>query len=94
MTPLMKIPGIGRTFAADFRRIGIQSVEELVGRDPQQLYEALQEANEAVGHKTSKNYLYVLRMAVYYASGGRKPERLTWSAWADKQDASPPRKKR
>lgn len=94
MTPLTKIPGIGRTFAADFCRIGIQSVEELVGRAPQQLYEALQEANESVGHKTSKNYLYVLRMAVYYANGGRAPERLMWSAWSDKPDTPRPRKKK
>jgi hypothetical protein len=94
MTPLTKIPGIGRTFAADFHRIGIPNVEALVARDPQPLYAALQDANQAVGHKTSKNYLYVLRMAVYYASGGRNPEQLTWSAWADAVDTNRPRRKK
>jgi hypothetical protein len=42
-------------------------------------------ANAAVGHATSKNYLYVIRMAVYYANGGRDPSKLRWSAWSDKR---------
>lgn len=78
---LLTIPGIGRTFAQDFARINIASINDLVGQDPDELYEALLRANEAVDHKTSRNYLYVLRMAVYYANGGRDESKLKWNAW-------------
>lgn len=80
---LLTIPGIGRTFVKDFARIDICSISDLVGRDPEQLFEQLQRANAAVDHKTSKNYLYVLRMAIYYAEGGREVSRLKWNAWKD-----------
>ena len=80
---LLTIPGIGRTFVMDFARVDISSVSDLVGEDPERLYEALRLANEAVDHKTSKNYLYVLRMAVYYANGGRDERKLKWNAWKD-----------
>jgi hypothetical protein len=78
---LLTIPGIGNTFVEDFARIGIDSINELIDRDPEELFEALKLANAAVDHKTSKNYLYVLRIAVYYANGGRNPEKLKWNAW-------------
>ena len=80
---LLCIPGIGQTFVRDFCRIGIHAIEDLVQRDPQELYKELCDANERVQHKTSKNYLYVFRMAVYYANGGREPEKLKWNAWKD-----------
>lgn len=80
---LLTIPGVGRTFVKDFARIGVFSINDLVGRDPAELYDALRDANDAVGHKTSKNYLYVLRMAVYYAEGGRDESKLKWHAWKD-----------
>lgn len=80
---LLAIPGIGRTFVQDFARINIFSMSDLVNQDPEQLYHALRLANDAVDHKTSKNYLYVLRMAVYYANGGRDALKLKWNAWKD-----------
>lgn len=80
---LLTIPGIGRTFVRDFSRIDVFSISDLVDQDPEKLFEALRLANEAVGHKTSKNYLYVLRMAVYYANGGRDELRLKWNEWKD-----------
>jgi Pathogenicity locus len=80
---LTVIPGIGKTFERDFARIGIHCVEQLAGGDADALYAALVAANDAVDHATSKNYLYVIRMSVYYAGGGRDPTRLTWSAWKD-----------
>lgn len=85
MTKVTSIPGIGKTFAKDLARVGIESVEEIAGQDPQVLFHRLEEANAKVGHRTSKNYLYVLRMAVYYADGGRDPERLRWHVWKDKR---------
>lgn len=80
---LRQIPGIGKTFAEDFGRIGITRIAQLRGRSPERLYERLRLANTALGHGTSKNYLYVIRMAVYYAGGGRDPELLRWNAWKD-----------
>ena len=80
---LLAIPGIGVTFVRDFARINIRSQSDLVAQDPDALYQALCRANEKVEHKTSKNYLYVIRMAVYYASGGRNKAKLKWNAWKD-----------
>ncbi len=81
---LIKIPGIGKTFVKDLGRIGIQSIADLKGKSPESLFKQLQKANEAENHSTSKNYLYVLRMAVFFANnGGADPERLKWSDWKD-----------
>lgn len=80
---LLTIPGIGRTFVEDFARINVTSINDLTEQDPEKLFEALRHANEAVDHKTSKNYLYVIRMAVYYANGGRDESKLQWNAWKD-----------
>lgn len=77
------IPGIGRTFIKDFARIGVTRVAQLRSKKAETLFEKLIAANAAVGHPTSKNYLYVIRMAVYYADGGRDPEKLRWNAWID-----------
>lgn len=83
MTALQSIPGIGKTFQADFERIGIFSVEQLQGAEPEKLYQLLQAANERESHKTSRNYLYVIRLAVYYANGGREPHKLKWNYWKE-----------
>ncbi len=80
---LWTIPGIGRTFVEDFARINVMSISDLVDQDPEQLYESLRLANETVDHKTSRNFLYVLRMVVYYANGGRDQSKLKWNAWKD-----------
>jgi Pathogenicity locus len=83
MTKVTIIPGIGKTLERDFARIGITSLEQLAIEDPAALFSQLTMANAAEDHKTSKNYLYVIRMAVYYASGGRDPDKLVWNAWKD-----------
>jgi hypothetical protein len=80
---LLQIPGIGATFVKDFARIGICAIEDLVEQDPEELYKELCAANDMVQHNTSKNYLYVFRMVVYYASGGREENKLKWNAWKD-----------
>jgi len=38
---LEQIPNIGRSIAADLRSIGIKTPRDLIGRDPQQLYQRL-----------------------------------------------------
>lgn len=81
---LTLIPGIGKVFAQDFQRIGITRIDQLRNQNPEHLYESLVKANANEDHTTSKNYLYVLRMAVYFSNGGRDPEKLRWNYW--KQD--------
>ena len=82
-TDLSEIPGIGKTFIEDFSRINIHSIDDLIGKNPEKLYKRLCVQNDKVEHKTSKNYLYVIRMAVYYANGGRDIEKLKWNKWKD-----------
>ena len=82
-TDFCEIPGIGPTFVKDFARISVQCQRDLVDQIPERLYEDLCDANRRLDHKTSKNYLYVLRMAVYYCNGGRDPAKLKWNAWKD-----------
>ena len=83
MSSITKIPGIGRTFGKDFARIGVTRTADLRHADPDKLYKELVLANRRDEHKTSKNYLYVIRMCVYYANGGRNENKLRWSAWKD-----------
>ena len=80
---LLTIPGIGKAFVKDFARIGVTSIAQLQRRSPERLYAQLMDANDREMHPTSKNYLYVIRMAVYYADGGRDPGKLRWHAWKD-----------
>ncbi len=84
MTKLTSIPGIGKTFEKDFARIGVTKVEELRAADAEEIFARLAFVNTADHHKTSKNYLYVIRMVIYYANGGRDPDKLKWSAWKDR----------
>lgn len=81
---LQEIPGVGRSIEADLRRLGIERVEELRGRKPQDLYERMM--IQQGGH-IDRCMLYVLRCAVYYAEGGREPDRLLWWNWKDTRRA-------
>lgn len=80
---LLEIPGIGKTFVKDFARIDIHSISDLADQDADQLFLDLCHANELFDHKTSINYLYVIRMAAYYANGGRDETKLQWHVWKD-----------
>ncbi|MFZ6645390.1 helix-hairpin-helix domain-containing protein [Undibacterium sp. TJN25] len=44
---LEDLPNIGKACAADLRLIGVATPQQLVGKDPMQLYEALCEASNA-----------------------------------------------
>ena len=76
-----RIPGVGRTIAEDLWSLGLRSVDDLRGGDPQALYERLCELQ---GCHVDRCMLYVLRCAVYFASGGpHDPELLKWWHWKD-----------
>jgi hypothetical protein len=78
---LHRIPGVGPSLAGDLRLLGIETVADLRGRDPEQLYRELE---ERVGHHVDRCVLYVFRSSVYFA-GQTQPElELTrWWNWKD-----------
>ena len=80
---LMQIPGVGKSISKDLLDIGINSIEDLKGKDPKMLY---QQSNVYAGEKQDRCLLYVFRGAVYFAetnSGKRDPEKLKWWNWKD-----------
>ena len=83
MSDLRKIPGVGKNIEEDLIRIGIRRIEDLRGKDPQELYrlDCLQK-----GFQEDRCQLYVFRCAVYYAEH-EQPEmqKLKWWYWKDKK---------
>ncbi len=73
---LMQIPGVGKSIAQDLINIGIKSVKDLKGKDPQKLYN---KSNKFAGVVQDRCLLYVFRCAVYYAETDKpKAELLKW----------------
>ncbi len=83
-SPLEEIPGVGPKTASDLYDLGIRSVDDLAGRDPEELYDRLTALR---GRDIDRCVLYVFRCAVYYAEDGRDPQKLKWWNWKDPQDA-------
>jgi len=79
---LTVIPGVGKSIAEDLTNIGIYSVEELKGKDPEDIYE---QSNKYEGIVQDRCLLYVFRCAVYFAEGGRDGEKLKWWNWKEKK---------
>jgi len=78
---LETVPGVGKSIARDLRDIGIGEVTDLVGRDPQELYDNLCRIRNT---RIDPCMLYVFRCAVYYAENDRHdPELLKWWNWKD-----------
>lgn len=79
----MRIPGVGKSIAQDLIDIGITSVEDLKGKNPEHLY---QKSNYKIGQVQDRCLLYVFRTAVYFAETEkeeRNPELLKWWNWKD-----------
>lgn len=80
---LRTIPGVGKSIAQNLWQLGFRSVEDLAGRDPEELYKKL---SARKGADIDRCLLYVMRCAVYYASHKRHdPEKLKWWNWKDKR---------
>lgn len=80
---LMKIPGVGKSIAADLYHIGIRSIADLAGQNPEILYNA---SNELAGCIQDRCLLYVFRCAVYFAETPvelQDEEKLKWWYWKD-----------
>lgn len=82
MSDLRKIPGVGASIEKVLIDMGYDSVQSLVGANPEELYE-----RECLmrGMKVDRCMLYVYRCAVYYAENEiHDPEKLKWWYWKDK----------
>ena len=80
---LQTIPGVGKNIAEDLRNIGVHSVVDLKGKDPEKLFEA---SNCFEGKIQDRCLLYVFREAVYFAeTKNPEPEKLKWWNWKDKK---------
>jgi hypothetical protein len=77
---LQEIPGIGKTIATNLARINITKPSDFKGEDPEILFEKWCVAAKDPSD-TDKCVLYLFREAVYYANGGRDPEKLKWWNW-------------
>ena len=82
-TDLITIPNVGKRTKEALKNIGITCVEDLRGKDPEDLYikDCL-----AKGFQEDKCQLYLFRMAVYYAENPEwEAEKLKWWYWKDKK---------
>ncbi len=82
-TDLTVIPNVGRRTKESLFNIGITCVEDLKGKDPEELYikDCLYK-----GFQVDKCQLYLFRMAVYFAENTVwDAEKLKWWYWKDKQ---------
>lgn len=76
---LEEIPGVGPAIARDLNKIGIFSVKDLKGKNPEKLYAALCSIEKS---KIDLCVLYTFRCAVYYASQkDHDPDKLKWWNW-------------
>lgn len=76
------IPGVGKSISEDFWNIGLRSIRDLKGRDPQHLYDSLCRFQ---GCHVDRCMLYVFRCAVYFATEKNpNPELLKWWNWKDR----------
>lgn len=80
---LKHIPGVGANMEQHLRNIGIQRIDDLVGKDPEELYrmDCLEK-----GFQEDRCVLYVFRCAVYFAEHQQhEPKKLKWWYWKDKE---------
>jgi hypothetical protein len=86
LAELRTIPGVGTSISQDLYALGIRTVFDLKGRDPEDLY--LRSCNIA-GRPVDRCLLYVYRCAVYYASHqSHDPSLLQWWNWSDRNIAA------
>lgn len=82
MSELRRIPGVGKNIEEDLRNIGIKAIDDLKGKDPQELY---RKDCEFKGFQEDKCQLYVFRLAVYFVeTENPDKEKLKWWYWKDK----------
>ncbi len=68
VSQLEELPNIGKAIAADLRLVGIQRPQELIGRDPYQLYNNL---CNTTGEKHDPCVIDVFLAVVDFMEGGK-----------------------
>ncbi len=77
-----EMPNVGPRTAEDLWRLGFRRIEDLRGRDPQEMYDRLCALK---GVRIDRCQLYVFRSVVYHATRrSPKPELMKWWAWKDR----------
>ncbi len=71
-TQLEDLPSIGKSIAADLRRIGILRPDQLAEREPIDVFYAL---SKVMGHRHDPCVLYVLMSAKHFLESG---EAVSW----------------
>lgn len=82
-TDLIEIPNVGEKTKQSLINIGITCIEDLKGKNPEELYikDCL-----AKGFQEDKCQLYLFRMAVYYAENTIcEEQKLKWWYWKNKE---------
>lgn len=80
---LKRIPGVGKNIERHLQNIGIYSITDLHGKNPEDLY--IQDCLFK-GFQEDRCILYVFRLAVYFAENDiHEPEKLKWWYWKDKE---------
>lgn len=78
---LQLIPGIGPALAHELKSIEVSGCSDLVGADPEALYQRLCDYK---GAHVDRCVLYAFRCAVYFVSNDEHdPELLKWWNWKD-----------
>lgn len=84
---LKDIPGVGEKISHALNLVDVHTVEDLRGREPEDLYRRLE---EVTGSPVDRCVLYVFRAAVYYAGNEEHdPELLKWWNWKGRNDRTP-----
>jgi hypothetical protein len=79
---LEKIPGVGKSISQDLQNIGVHSIADLKGNNPETLYEL---SNQFTGVTQDRCLLYIFRCAVYFAGQENpEPDKLKWWNWKDR----------
>ena len=79
------IPAVGKSLATDLWNIGITSIADLKGQNPNKLYDL---SNAYAGTVQDRCVLYVFKCAVYYAdtpTDKHETEKLKWWNWKDEK---------
>ena len=83
MSDLRTIPGVGENIEQDLHNIGIGTVADLKGKDPEELF---RQDCLFKGFQEDKCQLYVFRLAVYFAENEQhEAEKLKWWYWKDRK---------
>ena len=83
MTDLQTIPGVGPSISQDLLDLGFRRVDDLAGKDPQEMFDALCRLR---GARIDRCVLYVFRCATYFAGNrSHDPELLKWWNWKNRE---------